>query len=171
MADFIRSEISDHFKMHDPDEEGQASWLSRAAAGLLMIGGYQAKYFCKDSPYTLHCSSVRRSNAQCRTDYATYALGLHPHRPLPPVHSTKAEASIHVLRQGACPRAVCLAAGVIAAGYGFACHMDKLPGGVQLWLQRWLSKEHERPATTSKLIAYHLELWFSDNRCCTSCTT
>ena len=49
-------------------------------------------------------------------------------------------------------------------GYGFAFHMDKLPGGVQLWLQQWLSKEHERPATTSKLIAYHLELWFSDNR-------
>ena len=48
--------------------------------------------------------------------------------------------------------------------YGFAFHMDKLPGGVQLWLQQWLSKEHERPATTSKLIAYHLELWFSDNR-------
>jgi len=42
--------------------------------------------------------------------------------------------------------------------------MDKLPGGLQLWLQQWLSKEHERPATTSKLIAYHLELWFSDNR-------
>ena len=50
--------------------------------------------------------------------------------------------------------------------YGFAFHMDKLPGGVQLWVQQWLSKEHERPATTSKLIAYHLELWFSDNRCC-----
>ena len=55
-------------------------------------------------------------------------------------------------------------AGVLAVGYGFAFHMDKLPGGVQLWLQQWLSKEHERPATTSKLIAYHLELWFSDNR-------
>ena len=60
-------------------------------------------------------------------------------------------------------RALC-PAGVVAVGYGFAFHMDKLPGGVQLWLQQWLSKEHERPATTSKLIAYHLELWFSDNR-------
>ena len=60
-------------------------------------------------------------------------------------------------------RALC-PAGVAAVGYGFAFHMDKLPGGVQLWLQQWLSKEHERPATTSKLIAYHLELWFSDNR-------
>lgn len=60
-------------------------------------------------------------------------------------------------------RALC-PAGVLAVGYGFAFHMDKLPGGVQLWLQQWLSKEHERPATTSKLIAYHLELWFSDNR-------
>ena len=49
-------------------------------------------------------------------------------------------------------------------GMALPFHMDKLPGGVQLWLQRWLSKEHERPATTSKLIAYHLELWFSDNR-------
>ncbi len=53
---------------------------------------------------------------------------------------------------------------VLALFYGFAYHMDKLPGGLQLWLQQWLSKEHERPATTSKLIAYHLELWFSDNR-------
>jgi hypothetical protein len=53
---------------------------------------------------------------------------------------------------------------VVAVAYGFAFHIDKLPGGVQLWLQQWLSKEHERPATTSKLIAYHLELWFSDNR-------
>ena len=53
---------------------------------------------------------------------------------------------------------------MVALGYGFYFHMDKLPGGLQLWLQQWLSKEHERPATTSKLIAYHLELWFSDNR-------
>ena len=60
-------------------------------------------------------------------------------------------------------------AGVVALVYGFAFHMDKLPGGVQLGLQRWLSKEHERPATTSKLIAYHLELWFSDNRWCVWC--
>ena len=59
-----------------------------------------------------------------------------------------------------------LIAGVVLVVYGFAFHMDKLPGGVQLWLQQWLSKEHERPATTSKLIAYHLELWFSDNRYC-----
>ena len=61
---------------------------------------------------------------------------------------------------------------MVALGYGFYFHMDKLPGGLQLWLQQWLSKEHERPATTSKLIAYHLELWFSDNRsdlCMLSC--
>ena len=37
VADFIRSEISDHFRLHDPDE-GQASWLSRGAAGALMLG-------------------------------------------------------------------------------------------------------------------------------------
>ncbi|CAL5222099.1 g4408 [Coccomyxa viridis] len=90
VADFIRSEIDHHFNLHDPDGDSQASWFSRAAAGLLMLG-------------------------------------------------------------------------VVLVVYGFAFHMDKLPGGVQLWLQQWLSKEHERPATTSKLIAYHLELWFSDN--------
>ena len=38
VAQFIRSEIDDHFNLHNPDEENQASWVSRTAAGLLMIG-------------------------------------------------------------------------------------------------------------------------------------
>jgi hypothetical protein len=38
VAEFIRSEIDDHFNLHNPDEESQASWVSRTAAGLLMIG-------------------------------------------------------------------------------------------------------------------------------------
>ncbi len=38
VADFIRSEIDHHFNLHDPDDDSQASWFSRAAAGLLMLG-------------------------------------------------------------------------------------------------------------------------------------
>ena len=45
VADFIRSEISDHFRLHDPDE-GQASWLSRGAAGALMLGKHAVKVHC-----------------------------------------------------------------------------------------------------------------------------
>lgn len=57
-------------------------------------------------------------------------------------------------------RAACL--GLVYAG---VYHVDRLPEKARLRLQQWLGKsEHERPAPTSKLIAYHLEIWFSDNR-------
>ena len=35
---------------------------------------------------------------------------------------------------------------------------------MQAWL-RGRSAAHERAAPTSKLFAYHLEIWFSSNRC------
>jgi hypothetical protein len=58
-----------------------------------------------------------------------------------------------------------LHAACLAVGYGLVYHVDALPEWARLRLQQWLGKnEHERPAPTSKLIAYHLEIWFSDNR-------
>ena len=53
VADFIRSEIDDHFKLHNPDDDSQASWFSRGAAGLLMIGA-SFEYASRLAPPSLH---------------------------------------------------------------------------------------------------------------------
>ena len=47
-----------------------------------------------------------------------------------------------------------------------AYRVDELPEQLRGGLQKWLrgNHEHERAAPTSKLIAYHLEIWFSNNR-------
>lgn len=44
--------------------------------------------------------------------------------------------------------------------------VDELPEALRAPLQKWLrgKREHERAAPTSKLLAYHLEIWFSSNR-------
>lgn len=47
-----------------------------------------------------------------------------------------------------------------------AYRVDELPEGLRAPLQGWLrgNNAHERAAPTSKLLAYHLEIWFSSSR-------
>ena len=67
---------------------------------------------------------------------------------------------VALTNSGHAPHAACL--GLVYAG---VYHVDRLPEWARVRLQQWLGKsEHERAAPTSKLIAYHLEIWFSDNR-------
>lgn len=50
--------------------------------------------------------------------------------------------------------------------YIATARLDNLPPPVQALLRQWLGSKNERHATTSKFLAYHLEVWFSNNRCC-----
>lgn len=54
---------------------------------------------------------------------------------------------------------------MLAGVYGVCARLDSLPAPVQALLRQWLGSENERQATTSKFMAYHLEVWFSNNRC------
>lgn len=58
-----------------------------------------------------------------------------------------------------------LCAVMLAGVYIVMARLDCLPLRVQLLLRAWLGSENERHATTSKFLAYHLEVWFSNNRC------
>ncbi len=49
--------------------------------------------------------------------------------------------------------------------YVATARLDNLPPPVQALLRQWLGSKNERQATTSKFLAYHLEVWFSNNRC------
>ncbi|KAK9903321.1 hypothetical protein WJX75_002746 [Coccomyxa subellipsoidea] len=53
---------------------------------------------------------------------------------------------------------------MLAGVYAFFARLDSLPTPLQALLRQWLGSENERQATTSKFMAYHLEVWFSNNR-------
>ncbi|BDA49994.1 Ion channel DMI1 [Coccomyxa sp. Obi] len=91
VADFIRSEIAGNFRFDAEVKDDPASWISRAAAGLLLL---------------------------------VMLLGV----------------------------------------YIATARLDHLPPPIQALLRQWLGSKNERQATTSKFLAYHLEVWFSNNR-------